>query len=100
MKIQLLYFDGCPHWQLAHERLGEALAAVGSSAEIERVLVDTPEAADALAFHGSPSLLIDGHDPFAQSGDPVGLTCRLYRTPDGVEGAPSVAQLVRALSAG
>ncbi|MCV2395232.1 thioredoxin family protein [Actinotalea sp. M2MS4P-6] len=98
MKVQLLYFDGCPGWQVAEARLREALATVGSAAAVERVRVETPEAAEALRFHGSPSVLIDGEDPFAPVGATVGLACRLYRTPDGADSAPTVAQLVEALA--
>lgn len=97
MRIQLLYFDGCPSWQVTEERLHEALELVGSSAGVERVLVETPEAAEALGFRGSPSILIDGHDPFAEPGAPVGLACRLYRTPAGIGGSPSLSQLLDVL---
>ena len=94
MKIQLLYFDECPNWQVADERLREALAAVGSSTEVERVLVATAEEAEAWDFHGSPSILVDGEDPFAEPGAPVGLACRLYRSSAGVSGSPTTEQLV------
>jgi hypothetical protein len=47
---------------------------------------------------GSPTLLIDGHDPFAEPGSAASLSCRLYRDESGrIVGAPSVAQLRRAL---
>jgi len=98
MKIQLLYFDECPNWQVADERLGEALAAVGSSTEVERVLVATAEEAEAWDFHGSPSILVDGEDPFAEPGAPVGLACRLYRSSAGVSDSPTTEQLVDVLA--
>jgi hypothetical protein len=45
-------------------------------------------------MHGSPTLLIDGQDPFADPDTPSSLSCRLYRAPDGrQQGAPSVADL-------
>lgn len=100
MKLQLLYFDGCPHWQVADARLRAALDEVGSTAEVERVLVTTPEEAEAWRFHGSPSVLVDGEDPFVEPGAPVGLSCRLYRTPAGVDGSPTVEQLVGVLTEG
>ena len=98
MKLQLLYFDGCPNWHVADDRLQGALKELGSTVEVERVLVSTPEEAKAWSFHGSPSILIDGEDPFAEPGVDVGLSCRLYRTPGGVAGAPTVAQLVEVLA--
>lgn len=98
MRVQLLYFDECPNWQLADTRLREALEALGRPIEVEKVLVSTPEQAEYWSFHGSPSVHIDGEDPFAQPGTPVGLSCRLYRTPQGVGGSPTVDQLVEVLS--
>lgn len=47
MRIQLLYFDECPNWQVADVRLREALAAVGNTTDVERVPVATAEAAEA-----------------------------------------------------
>jgi hypothetical protein len=52
-----------------------------------------------IGFSGSPTVLVDGRDPFAAGSARAGLTCRRYRTERGVEGAPSVAQL-RAVIAG
>jgi hypothetical protein len=98
VKFQLLYFDGCPHWRVADARLRAALDKLGSTTEVERVLVTTPEEAEAWRFHGSPSVLVDGDDPFAEPGAPVGLSCRLYRTPAGVDGSPTVEQLVAVLA--
>ena len=42
---------------------------------------------------GSPTLLVDGEDPFAVADAPASLSCRLY--PDG--GVPSVRALRRVL---
>lgn len=95
MKVELLYFDGCPNWAVAHERL---LAVAGDrDVRIERRLVATPEEADALQFRGSPTILVEGRDPFARGDEPVGLACRVYQTPDGPSGAPTVEQLEEAL---
>jgi hypothetical protein len=38
-------------------------------------------------------MLIDGVDPFLDQAAPVGLSCRLYRTDEDTDGAPSLAQL-------
>jgi hypothetical protein len=93
MPIQLLYFDGCPNWQLTDERLREALGRIGRDDRVEYWRVQTPEEADATGFHGSPTLLVNGRDPFPAAGN-VGLACRVYPTPDGPAGAPTVEQLV------
>jgi hypothetical protein len=52
--------------------------------DIEPVLeqVGTPEDAERLRFVGSPTILIDGRDPFGGTGEGFGLSCRVYATPD------------------
>lgn len=100
MKVELLYFAGCPNWRVADERLHAALQAAGKgTVPVERVLVSTPAEAARRRFVGSPTVLIDGEDPFADDALPVGLSCRLYRTPAGTSGAPTVEQLIQALRA-
>jgi hypothetical protein len=42
--------------------------------------------------------MIDGVDPFAELGQPPGVSCRLYRDDEGrTSGAPSVGQLRHAI---
>ena len=99
MDVRLLYFDGCPNWTVAEERLRAALARVGLDGEsIKRVLVDTPEDAQRLGFIGSPTILLEGRDPFATGAEQPTLACRVFSTPDGRAGAPTLDQLVEALS--
>jgi hypothetical protein len=94
MDVRLLYFEDCPNWRLAEARLNEALAGIADSAPmLTYELVGTPEQAEQAGFRGSPTILINGHDPFAGPDDPVGLSCRIYRNPAGVEHAPTVDQL-------
>lgn len=99
VKVELLYFSGCPNWQETRDRLVTALALAGQSA-VTPVLVDVPTAEDAerLGFRGSPTVLIAGRDPFADPDAPCGLACRVFSTPDGLRGAPTVEQLVAALT--
>jgi hypothetical protein len=49
-------------------------------------------------MHGSPTLLIDGIDRFAEPGQVASLSCRLYRDVGKAEGAPSDRQLRQAIS--
>lgn len=98
MDVTLLYFDGCPNWQVADERLQEALARAGrDDVRVQRRLVSTREEAEAARFRGSPTVLVDGRDPFADPAAPVGLSCRVYRTADGLAGSPTVDQLLAVL---
>ena len=99
MEITLQYFDGCPNWKLADERLA-SLAAERPGVVVTRQIVDTDEEAERVGFHGSPSILVNGVDVFAAAGAPVGLACRRYMTPDGAAGAPTLEQLRTAVDAG
>ncbi len=100
MDIVLRYFSGCPNWRVADERLREALAIVGAhEAVVTLEEVETPEDAVRLEFHGSPSIVVNGRDPFSADGAPIGLACRIYATEDGPQGAPSVRQLTEAMAA-
>lgn len=94
--IALRYFDGCPNWQVAKERIEFVLKDLGAKRAVRLERVETPRQADELGFRGSPTILIDGEDPFVASG-PTGLSCRIYATDAGLEGAPSVEQLMVAL---
>jgi hypothetical protein len=49
--------------------------------------------AERVGFRGSPTILIDGRDPFATGAEPIGMSCRVFRTEDGAQGAPTEAQL-------
>ena len=96
MDITLQYFDSCPSWKLVEADL-ETLASESSGLTITRQLIDTPEAAAEFGFRGSPTVLMDGVDPFADPDAPVGLSCRVYRSDDGYVGSPSLAQLRTAI---
>ncbi|MEV4445575.1 MULTISPECIES: thioredoxin domain-containing protein [Streptomyces] len=96
MRITLLTVPDCPNARLARERIGQALD--GRAAEVELVEVADEAQAARLGMTGSPTVLVDGADPFAVPGAAASVSCRLYRGPDGrTEGAPSVADLQRAL---
>lgn len=97
MKLELLYFDDCPNWEVAAERLDAIAASRGLV--VERRIVATAEEAQAARFRGSPTVLIDGRDPFASGDEPFGLMCRLYATPDGSAVSPTIEQLEAALDA-
>jgi len=99
MKIEIRYFDGCPNWQVTDALVTRVVEELGLDAEIHRTLIDTQEAAERVGFFGSPSVVINGVDPFADPGAQVGLSCRVYRTETGLAGSPSQKQLREALEA-
>ena len=92
MNVTLLYFDDCPNWLETDQHL-RALAAEHPELVVERRLVETAEDAEATRFRGSPSIIVDGVDPFADADAPVGLSCRMYQTADGRAGSPTLEQL-------
>jgi hypothetical protein len=97
VRLTIQYFDGCPSWQIARDRLLDAARRAGIDVEVDLQRVETLEEAERLGFVGSPTILFDGVDPFAQPGAPVALACRLYRTATGSDGAPAVEALAVAL---
>ena len=97
MTATVLYFDGCPHWVTLDDRLRSALHRLGRDDAVERRRVETIEEAEALGFPGSPTILIDGRDPFGDDTTPASLSCRMYQTPEGLAGSPTVDQLVEVL---
>jgi hypothetical protein len=99
MNITLQYFDHCPNWNTTSRYLIELIEELGFEIEIGYQLIETPEAAAEHHFRGSPTVLIDGVDPFANPDAPYGLSCRIYLTDQGPAGSPSRAQLRAALEA-
>ncbi|MGI8754944.1 MAG: thioredoxin family protein [Acidimicrobiales bacterium] len=97
MDVILLYFEDCPNWQTAEGHL-ELLALEVPDLRLSRHLVDTAEEAERVGFAGSPSILIDGIDPFAEPNFPAGLSCRMYQSPAGPAGSPTLDQLRKVLS--
>ncbi len=95
--VVLLYFDGCPNWQQTDQCPRQALRAAGLDITPTYVQVTTAEDAERLSFRGSPTVLVNRIDPFADASAPVGLSCRVFTTPDGLRGAPTVQQLVTVL---
>ncbi len=93
MDVALLYFDGCPNHHDAEAQLSGILDELGWDGSVSKINVDTVAAAEARGFRGSPTVLINGGDPFADPDAPVGLTCRIYPTDGGYQGTPPTEDL-------
>ena len=65
MDVVVQYFDGCPNWELARDRLSTVLDEETETVRFETI--DTVEKAEAAGFCGSPTILLDGVDPFADA---------------------------------
>jgi hypothetical protein len=98
VKVELLFWRGCPSYPDAQRLLEELLA--GRDTDVELREVHTDEEAAALRFPGSPTIRVDGRDidPMGANAPPS-LSCRIYHLPDGrVSPLPARQQLMEALT--
>ena len=97
MDLTVLAVPDCPNVLLLEERLAQVLEGRRDVTVSRQVIADQDEAARR-GMHGSPTILVDGMDPFAEPRQPASVSCRLYRDGNGqVDGAPSVSQLRQAI---
>lgn len=98
MKIEVLYFEGCPNHEPAVQAVASVLEELGIEAHLESTNVRDEAEATERAFIGSPSIRIDGVDvePVATPIVPR-LACRIYRTREGIAGVPDRETLKEAL---
>jgi hypothetical protein len=98
LDVELLLAADCPHEAAAIELIRHALDDIGLlGAPFRTRTVTSQQQANALGFTGSPTILINGIDSFAQQRQTPSLACRLYQTPDGPVGDPSLPELRHAL---
>jgi hypothetical protein len=85
LDIELLWWEGCPSTEKARAAVEEALSDLGlDGAPVRMREIRTDGDARDAGFVGSPTILIDGVDPVpAAAGEPIGLSCRVYRRRDG-----------------
>lgn len=97
--VELLYFQGCPHYDTFLPHLRQLLAQHYPTAPIREITIATDEDAQQHQFLGSPSLRVNGRDvePAAEGRDAYGLQCRIYATPEGFTGAPADQCIIDAL---
>ena len=97
MHLTVLAEPACPNAPILEDRLAAVLDDRAGVSVSREVIADETEAA-RWGMHGSPTLLIDGVDPFAEPGQPPSMSCRLYRDEHGrTSGAPSAGQLRQAI---
>lgn len=80
MKIQVLYFEGCPNHQPTVALVREVVTGLRLSAEVEEIEVNTQTEAERLRFLGSPTVQVNGIDiePSAWERTTYALSCRMY----------------------
>lgn len=98
MKIELVYFEGCPNAAAARENLRKACVELGLKAEWQEWDQNDGATPAHIKAFGSPSILVDGKDV---EGSPDGgcarQSCRLY---EGGQNAPNIEVIKAALRAG
>lgn len=106
--IEVLYFEGCPHYDVFLPHLYELLDENAITAAVTLIRIDNDEQATAQRFLGSPTVRVNGVDIEPGSGQrPVGSVdipvqygrqCRLYRADDGTTGVPRDQWILDALA--
>lgn len=97
MELMVLAVPDCPGALVLEQRLAGLLAGRPGVTVTRRVVGDLAEAA-RWGMYGSPTLLIDGRDPFTVPGTVPAVACRLYAGENGrLEGAPAVPALRQVL---
>jgi hypothetical protein len=100
VQIEVFYIPDCPSWSEAGRRVREALALTGRDRdEIHFRLLNSVEDAALLPFSGSPTILMDGSDLFPGGERTSQLACRVYATPNGLSGTPTMEQIIDAMDA-
>lgn len=91
MKIEILYFDGCPNHEPAERAIRDVLAEIGIEAEIKHVNVPDAATAQRVKFPGSPTIRVNGEDVTPpEDDDQYSLSCRVYQTSSGFAGVPDL----------
>ena len=91
-RMELVYFEGCPHADAARSRLREAMTVVGLDPKWDEWDTGRDTTPGAYRRYGSPTILLDGHD-IGDGAEGSGMGCV-------VGGGPALATIVGALRRG
>ena len=99
MRVEVLYFDGCPNHEALLPHLRRLLSGAGYAHDLELIRVADSDDAVRERFLGSPTVRVDGADiePGAQARTDYGMKCRLFATATGLRGQPEDAWVLNAL---
>jgi hypothetical protein len=100
MDVELLVVPDCPNEAVALSVLHLAFDRMGLAAQsVRTTVIASQEQAEARGFVGSPTILVDGVDPFGVDGQSPAFACRVYSTPSGLSGMPPLDDVITALTA-
>jgi hypothetical protein len=98
--VELLVVPDCPNESVALSVLRVAFDRVGLAAQsVRTTVIASQEQAQERGFVGSPTILINGVDPFGVAGQSPAYACRVYATPAGLSGVPPLGDVISALTA-
>ncbi len=101
MKIELLYFPGCPNYEPALKRLEKVLREESIYESVDQVCVESDVMALKLKFPGSPTIRVDGDDVEGKSGQyEFNNSCRIYQENGVTAGIPPENLIRQALRKG
>lgn len=101
MKVEILYFEGCPNHVPALEMVRRVLDRENIQAEVRLIEVPDEKAAETVRFLGSPSLRVEGVDiEPGREDDPPFYGCRTYTAGGKTVGVPPEKWLMDALFRG
>jgi hypothetical protein len=83
MRVELLWWEGCPSHPETLADLERSLADAGLDSHVRTVEIESEEQARRERFPGSPTIRIDGQDVFPAEEEHYALCCRVYRLRDG-----------------
>jgi hypothetical protein len=97
MEILVLTVPNCPNAPLAEQRLARALEG-RTRAMVKRLLIEDMAEAERYGMRGSPTLLINGDDPFSDPSEPTSVSCKFSPAGKGQRGeVPTVEAIIDAL---
>ena len=99
VEIEVLTVPDCPNAAPTVAQVRRALDLLDlREIAIKTRVITNQKQAEKSGFTGSPTILINGTDPFADPEQALGLSCRLYAKPNGLAGSPGLEALRQALA--
>ena len=93
MKIDLLYFEGCPSYKNALAVLETVIASGSLAIDVKLTEELSDSEAEKWRFLGSPSFQFEGKDLWPEDRTNYSMSCRIYRTAQGLKGWPTAEML-------
>jgi len=96
LRVELLAVEDCAHLEQTQRDLETVLRKGIIEVPIQVIYVTSQDDAEFLSFQGSPTVRVNGEDVDPRPELPIGLGCRMYRSPEGaLVGSPPI-EVIRA----